>query len=186
MHPPSATPAPQPEPFDFSDTPPADPITAARTDTLHAVYHFIVAHVLRPTPSGVLPHASTIAARLLVLQLLIEPPRRHSLRYYAKSLGMTHSALSLIGLEFSRRLGMRAPWQRSDKVREMSTVRALAVHAGTHTPCERTQRQRRRDSMTPEEAAKQRRITLAEHDESVTLAAAARALGPIRKHQTHF
>lgn len=186
MHPHAATPAPQPEPFDFSDSPPADPLTTARTDTLHALHQFIVAHVLRPAPSGAIPPPRTIAARLVVLQLLIEPHHRHSLRYYAKGLGVSPAALSLIGLEFAARLGLRAPWQRSDQVREAYASRARAVHKQQHTPCERTQRSRERASASPEIKAKLDAITRAEHNEAVTLAAAARALGPIRKHQTHF
>ena len=136
MHPhashpePQRPPPPPPQPFAFDDDAPTpDPARDARLATLHAMHHFIAAHILRPARHGTLPPARTIAARLLVLQLLIDPHPTHSLRHYAKTLGMSHAALSLIGVSFAAALGLRAPWQRSDSACNAYSARARAVHS---------------------------------------------------------
>ena len=70
----------------------------------------------------------TIAARLVVLNMLVDPTASKTLDYYAKRIACSRQWLSLVGKEFSASLGLMASWQRivlTNKRKSMLRVRAM-------------------------------------------------------------
>lgn len=109
----------------------------AALEATRRVHLFIRDRVIGPSNrpgrgrKGGLPSARTIAARLIVLQCLIEPNAKHSLTAIAARLGCTTAWLSIIATEFSASLGIRAAWQRSPASRESARASRDPSHVVT-------------------------------------------------------
>lgn len=85
-------------------------------------------HVIRRR-HGYLPGPQTIAIRVLVLELLLDPPQtKWSLRSYARELKCSGAWLSRIALEFADEIGMGAHWQRMT-ARDVYAAAATTAHA---------------------------------------------------------
>ena len=132
-------------PFKLLDDPETPSQREHDADTLRKVHCFIRDRVIMRSTSGKLPDAKTIAARLIVLELIIDPATALSLRCCAKELGCTPAWLSKIAVSFSAALGIRAPWQRPESAKIYSE-RAQSVHAGTHVASAKWERRKIRES----------------------------------------
>ena len=126
------------QPLPFALTEDGAQQTTEQLEVLHKLHHFIAERRLlgrgrrcggregeRGQDGRYIPNAQTtasldpgiakgktIASRLIVFQMLIDPTNARTLTYYADQIGVDKAQLSRIGAEFSASLGMSASWQR--------------------------------------------------------------------------